>query len=71
MRAIKNGKIRKAVDIDSLTAGQLTTQALDDNMPLKPFIEKELREMGMRGLPYTQLWNESEALRAKLKELTK
>lgn len=63
-------KKRKGIDIDSDTKGKLTTLATNADFTLKPFIERQLIKMAENGVSYEELFNENEALRISLKQLT-
>jgi hypothetical protein len=68
---VVNTPPRKGIDLDNDTKKALTSMGLDNNQPLKTFIESQLAAMGAKGIPYTDLWKQCEAVTNQLKELSK
>lgn len=61
----------KEVYISPETKKALGSLALEEDKSLKAFIEAQLLSMGAHGVPYLDLWNENQALKAQLQVLSK
>jgi hypothetical protein len=61
--------IRKEITLTVESKRALGSMALDADTNLKQFIEAQLIAMGAKGIPYTDLWQQCEAMAAQLKQL--
>lgn len=62
--------IRKEVTLSPETKKALSSMSLDADKSLKAFIEHQLVAMGEKGISYTELWGQCEALTQQLKSLS-
>jgi len=63
---------KKSIRIELIPGDKkaLVSLALNDDRPLKTFIERQLVSMGAKGISYLDLWQQCEALTAQLKQLS-